>query len=99
MQTQFDAEEKAIINAKARSEAFESGINAGRRLADEIDAAIYTRDDMHNIFEAGIYALTYMRAFMEGFERAYKRRCDANAAMRYDDRQNKLRALRKEQTQ
>ena len=90
-------EEKHIIQLEARQDAFTMGIEAGRTLADQIDAAIYTRDDMTDLSKAGVYALEYVRAFMEGLERAFKHRADDNDRMRYDVGVNKQRKTQKEQ--
>ena len=87
-------EDKKPIRDEARGEGFSDGVDAGRKLADEIDAIIYTRQT--DIFYGGVYFDEYVKAFIEGLTRTFKRRADDHAATRADIRRDKQRRAKKE---
>jgi hypothetical protein len=81
-------EQKNIIADEA-TEGFAYGIDIGRKLADELDTAIYSQPEMADLEKAQLYAKIYAQNMIRGLERGFKRRFDEHAAFRQDVRANK----------
>ena len=81
--------EQQDIIADEAMEGFAYGLGIGRKLADELDNAIYTQPEMSDLEKAELYAKVYAQQMIKGLQRGFKRRFDTCAAFRQDVRANK----------